>query len=221
MLQPVESGAGRGEGVLVDVGGIDLHIEFARVLTQLVCDQHRERVRLLARGAAGAPDAEALVRGRLFDQPGQHRLPHLVPRLGVAEEARDVDQDDVEEGLVLVGVAVEVVDVGGEAGHVELRHPMADAAEERKLLVLAEVEVVFGVELLEQTLELRVRDVLGGAPRPAVACRLFELVDLVAHRFAASAPSGWTRRTMAGPMSSSSSLKSTQPVAYALAGMPG
>jgi hypothetical protein len=47
----------------------------------------------------------------------------VVPDRRVAEELRDVDQDRVEEGFVLVGMDLEVVHVVAEAAAADLVHP--------------------------------------------------------------------------------------------------
>jgi hypothetical protein len=62
------------------------------------------RVRLLPRGAAGAPDAHLLARPLALDDLRQDVGREEVPGAVVAEEARDVDEDRVEEAREFVRV---------------------------------------------------------------------------------------------------------------------
>ena len=214
-LEPVEPRARRRERVLVDVGAVDLDVVVVLRPAQTFGDQHREGVRLLARRAARAPQAQAVRRGRLLDQHGEDAFANEPPGLRVAEEAGDVDQDDVQELGVLVPVAVEVADVGLEIGDADLVHPAAHLPEERALPVLSEVEVVLEVQLVEELAEAGVPSL-----RAALRAGLVVVLDVgrvraLAHRMlsGAAVPLARTSRTIAAPTSSSRSLKSMHPVA--------
>ena len=107
---PCSSPAGLGQRVLVDVGRVDLHALAERLLAERLGEQHRERVGLLAGGAAGAPDADRLVAG--FPRAGSAATrPQVVPRRLVAEERRDVDEERVEELRELLGMDLEIVEI--------------------------------------------------------------------------------------------------------------
>ena len=76
-----------------------------------------------------------------------------VPRVGVAEEPRHVDQDRVEQLRELVGVDLEVVEVLGVRRQPEHLHAAADASAERGALVAGEVEAAAPMQVLEHRLE--------------------------------------------------------------------
>ena len=107
---------GLGERLLVDVGGVDLHPVPELVGPEHLGQQHRQRVRLLAGGAAGAPHPDRLRRALAGEQRRETSRAQELPGLGVAEEAGDVDQDRVEQRGELVGVDLEVVEVLGVVG---------------------------------------------------------------------------------------------------------
>ncbi len=115
------------EGVLVDVGSVDLHALRIAGRAQDLREQDGERVGLLAGCAAGAPDAEhrAPVAGgeAILDEPS-----HDVPRGRVSEERGHVDQDGVEELRKLVGSDLEVVDVRGVSDDADRLHAPVDTA---------------------------------------------------------------------------------------------
>ena len=213
-LEAVEGGARRHQGVLVDVGAVDLDVVLALRAGERLRNEHRERVGLLARRAARAPEAQAAGRGGLPDEVGQDALADDAPGVGVAEEAGDVDQDDVQELGELLVVPVEEPQVVLETVDVDLAHPPAHAAQERALLVLPEVEVVLEVELVEELAEPGVGG-LGAVLRAGLVLVLAgEIVHAITHQTPpAAAVVARTSRASAGPMSSSGSLKSTQPVA--------
>ena len=142
-----------GERVLVDVGAVDLDLEFLRPLPEVLREQNRQRVRLLARRAAGTPDADGpRLAGFSHDPRDDLAIEHR-PRLRIAEESGDVDEDRVEEGDVLFGMLLEVAGVGREAVRVHLAHASLDPADERGRLVLAKVEVVARAQRLQEVLE--------------------------------------------------------------------
>src|SRR5262249_10172506 len=76
-----------------------------------------------------------------------------VPCGRVAKEARDVDEDRVEEGGELVGVDLEVVLVVGEALAADLLHPLADPPAQRRALVAGEGEPPRAVRVFDEQLE--------------------------------------------------------------------
>ena len=168
LLETVQSVPGDGQRVLVDVGAIDLDVDRCRPVAEPFGEQQRNRVRLLTRGAAGRPHADGLGRGGGLDQPRHDVLAEELPGRRITEEARDVDEDRVEEPLGLLGMPAEVLDVGVGVGDASLRHPGLDAAGERRHLVIAEVEMMLGAELLEQPEQRRARLALFVARRRLV-----------------------------------------------------
>ena len=149
-----------GERFVVDVRRIDLHAPREGLLTERLAEHHRERVRLLARRASGAPDADGRVRARIDDrrEPGGERLPcRRIP-----EERGHVDEQQVEELGELFRALSEVDEVLRERVDPHRRHPSTDASCEARSLVAREVEAPIAMEEGEQSLELVVVPPLGG-----------------------------------------------------------
>ena len=121
----VSSAAGLGEGGGVDVGREDLDLRRARHSLRLLAKQHRDRVGLLAGGAARDPRSHVArgVRCRMsgIDDPLEH-----LERRAVTEEARDVDHQVVLEPVDLALVASEQRDVLAERSRCSSR-PSAGA----------------------------------------------------------------------------------------------
>jgi hypothetical protein len=83
--------------LLVDVGGVDLDSVAERGVPEHAGEHHGDGVRLLPRGRASAPDAQRRVVRAGVDEARQYLGGEVLPRLGVAEEARDVDEQRVEQ----------------------------------------------------------------------------------------------------------------------------
>ena len=85
----------------------------------------------------------------------------VLPHGRVAEEAGDVDQDRVEERGELVGLALEILAIGGVAVDADLVHALLEAPDQRRPLVPRVVEAALSRTILEQRLELGI----GGSSR--------------------------------------------------------
>src|SRR5439155_9616774 len=108
---------------------------------------HRERVRLLAGGAACRPDADAAVLPPLGDARDD-LVRQVVPRLLVAEEARDVDQDRVEQRGELVLAFGEEALIVLEGLDPDGLHPPLESAAEAGPLVAGVVEAAVLADVL-------------------------------------------------------------------------
>ena len=110
----VDAGARDFERRLVDVGREDLEVDGRAPRAQLLVKQHRDRVRFLAGGAAGHPDADLLagtVGVERFDDLRDDALLEHRERLVVAEEPRHADQQVFVERVQLARIAAQLVDV--------------------------------------------------------------------------------------------------------------
>ena len=121
----------------VDVGGEYLQTDDAFLGGDRLLEQHGERIRFLARAAAGHPQPDRLIGGLLADQLGDDRLRQLLEHRRVPKKARDVDQQVLGQrrafGLVSPQAVEVAVAVGClDAGH---RHPPLDAPLQRAGLV--------------------------------------------------------------------------------------
>ena len=143
----IESLAGLLQSPLVQIAGE--HLDPRRLLAprRLLEQQHRQRVRLLARGAAHRPNPYLVLRALLVEQAGDHLLFQLLERLDVAEELGHGDQQIVGQELRFLPAAAEDVDVRGELLDVVQLHAAADAAHHRGPLVGAEVAAAGGTHV--------------------------------------------------------------------------
>ncbi len=157
---------GLRQGVLVGVGGVDLDPLAELLRSQGLGEADRHGVRLLARGAPRAPRADG-PGGPTGEDLRQQVRPQPVPRVEVAEERRDVDEDRVEQRRELVGVDLEPVAVLLVPGDAHVVHAPVHPPQQARPLVPREVETPGLLEVLEQALELLRRPV--GRPRRGAA----------------------------------------------------
>src|SRR3954453_12535180 len=94
----------------------------------------------LPAGEARDPDPDRVVRPLAREDRGDHGGPNGVPRGDVAEEARDVDEDRVEELGELGLVAVQAGEVLRELRRLHGLHALGDAPSQGGALVAGEVE---------------------------------------------------------------------------------
>src|SRR5262249_12512599 len=181
--------------VLVHVRGVDLHSRPKALDAELLGQQDRERVGLLAGRGAGAPHADQTIGRRALDDLRDDLLAEVLPGGEIAVEARDVDQDRVEQESELFRVDLEIVDVVGEARDVDRLHPLENPAHQARALVGREVEPARALQVVEERLEFR-RGLRDHSASPAV-----------------------TRVTRAEGISIRGRMKSTLPVWIAAFGM--
>ena len=148
---------GVGERLLVDVGCVDLDAVAELGEAHQLGQHDREGVGLFTGRAARAPHAQRLAHRLPRQQCRQYLQAEVLPGLGVAEEAGDVDQDRVEQRRELVALQLEAVEVVDVARDPDLGHPPVDAPHQAGALVTGEVESPAGLHVLQQRLERRVR----------------------------------------------------------------
>src|SRR5262249_23299498 len=144
---------------------------------------------------ARRPDAHRRVRSLRGEHHRKHLLLDELPGRRIAEEARHVDEDGVEEDGELLGVDLEVVAVGLEAGDADGLHAAQHSPHQARALVAGEIEAALLLQEAQQVLE-------------ALLLRRAHDGLLL------------TRVCRAGAISCSGSTKSTMPVCCAASGMP-
>lgn len=149
------------DGRLADVGGEDLNRDAARLVAEEFEQHDRDRVGFLARGAARHPDADRLLAVAHLHDAREDLLHQRGERVGLAEEARHVDQDVLVERDDLGLVLFEERDVVLELRDLVEDHPSLDPPHDRRHLVALEIDVRRGAEQREDPLERRVRHGLG------------------------------------------------------------
>ncbi len=141
------------QGALVGVGRVDLHPVAEGDRSEGVAQLHGERVGLLTGRATRAPRPHRPVAA---DHPGQDVLAQVLPGVRVAQEARDVDEDRVEQRGVLAGLRRQTVLVVLEGVDAHDVHAVAHPPHEALPLVPGEVEAPLLLQVPQQRLELRV-----------------------------------------------------------------
>ena len=108
----------------------------SRSVAEEVGEQDRQRVRLLAGGAAGRPEAQLVAAlAGLADDIGQDLVAQVVEQLRVAEEVGHLDQEAADQALVLLRVALEVGGVLLDRVLAGVGHAALQAAPDRRLAV--------------------------------------------------------------------------------------
>ncbi len=151
----VHARAGLVDTRAVEVGGEDLDRQPAAPGLGELGESDGDGVGLLAGGAPRHPDPQRIVPGAVLEQLGQDPGFERLERLRVAEEARDVDQDVLVEGLHLAGVFPQMARVVPQPVHLVQHHAAGDAAVESACLVLAEVDVRSLAQDLQDLAEIR------------------------------------------------------------------
>jgi hypothetical protein len=126
---------------------------------QRLHENDRDRVDLFAGRAAGNPDADRQIRRPLLQDPGENQALEALEDFGVAKERRDRDEDVLVEGTNLGRVLLEHVDVLLDALDLLQGHPAGDAALNRRLTIIREVDAGRGPDQGEDL------PVLGGVDR--------------------------------------------------------
>lgn len=144
---------GLRQAFFIDISGVDLDAVAVTVWAQRLREQHRERVRLFPGGATGTPDSNGgswlLIRDHLRYGAG----PQILPCIGIAEEAGNIDQDGVEERGEFLAMYLEVVEVLTVASDTDLCHPPIHPAGQAGALVAGEVKAAAVLEVGQKCLE--------------------------------------------------------------------
>jgi hypothetical protein len=151
----VDAAPGLAQGGHVQVGGEHLQRMRGAGLLDRVEPDHRDRVRLLAGGAAGDPHAYRLV-GRLVRQAAPDLLAQRVERERVAPERGHRDQRLAHQRVEFGRVGVHPREVLGQRRHAEDLQPARQAAAQRGVLVVVQVDAVVLLDQPEQRVQVRV-----------------------------------------------------------------
>ena len=130
----------------VDIGPEDLDPQRQAQLRQTLAHQDADGVGLLAGGAARHPDAHAVVLARGREELRQHLQAEVLEGRRVAEERGDADEQVLGEKLGLLRVLAEEVEVLVERGRAAELDPVAQTAQHRATLVVAEVVARLALE---------------------------------------------------------------------------
>ena len=149
---------------LVDVGGEDLQDRRRVGAAERFGKEHRVRIRLFARRAAGHPHANLLVMLLAFEDRRHDVAPDRFERVAVAKEIRHADQHVAQQVRRFLGVFVDEVPVSAQVRERVDLHATLDAPQHRRALVVMEVVAGAGAQRGEDPAQ-QVLGVLGGAAR--------------------------------------------------------
>lgn len=136
----VNAGPGRGDGRGADVSGENLDTMSFLQRGQSFQQEDRDRVRLLAGGAARHPDPDRLAgRSRAPEEFGDDAFFHLAENRGIPEELRDADQQVVEQRIDLLRRVLEVLHVIGQSVDPVDRHAASDPPVDGAALIEREI----------------------------------------------------------------------------------
>ena len=127
------------DGLDVNIGGKNLDIASEPELIQRFTEQNGERIRLLAGRAAGAPDTDGLILGRVLHDVVNGAVLELFKKRGVAEKVGHADEDFLDQNVRFVGAAVKVLGVFGQTGVMGDDQAAFNAAQHRCALVIGKV----------------------------------------------------------------------------------
>ena len=121
----------------VEVGREDLYARPKPI--EVLAEQDRERVRLLAGGTAGHPDADWRFVALALHNPWQDFFGQCLKRFGIAEELGHADQEILEQNGRLRSIVLQLLSVVGDRLQVLELDPAPYATQERTLLIAAEI----------------------------------------------------------------------------------
>ena len=136
------------DGVLVQIGGVDLEGNRIGGLGQLerFGEDHGERVGLFARRAARHPRPHHAAGGTGGDQRRQGEFRQLLPGRRVPEKSGHADQQFLEQDVQLLGVLLQIADVGFDLVHLMDTHAAFDAAVQRAPPIQGEIMAGAGAQ---------------------------------------------------------------------------
>ncbi len=160
----VTAGAGFAESRFIHVRGVDLHALAESFVSKSLSERKGQRVGLFAGGTACAPDAHR--RFRLLKDARNDLLRQEVPGLGIPVEARDVDEDCVEQETIFFGMHLQVILIVRKSPDADLMHSFLNSAADTGPLIACKVKAARALEKLQQRLKLpvRLRALHGGIP---------------------------------------------------------
>jgi hypothetical protein len=140
LVVPVDAHARKLERQRMHVGREDLEVDRPTTCRHLLVKQHRERVRLLAGGAARDPQAHLLRRWHPVEDLRDDLALERLERFRIAKELGHADQEILVQRVELVGLGQQLLRVRGDAVHAKQIDAALDAAGDGAGLVEREVD---------------------------------------------------------------------------------
>ena len=136
----IDALAGPLQQRLGEIGREHLNRGPSRLVLEEFQKRHHQRIRFLAGRASRHPDTDRRVRGLVLQDLGEDAVLERLESLGLAEEARDVDQDVLIQRLELRAILLQVPCVIGEIFLGMKHHAPHDAPPDRRIAITAEVD---------------------------------------------------------------------------------
>ena len=135
----IDPAAGAGDGVVVQVGGVELDLELGPRRVHVFAQQHGDGIGILAAGAARHPGAKHVILAFVLEQHRQDIELECDKGFRVAKEARHIDQQFLEQRLQLRGVLLQIAGIDLGVVDVVLCHAPLDAPPDGAFLVLRKI----------------------------------------------------------------------------------
>ena len=156
LLRGIFGMAGGGEGGFILIGGIDLDVVLAQLISEMLSQKNGHRISLFAGGAAGAPHAEGIGLAAMAGKAGQNLLAQDVPSRRITEEAGDVDQNGGEKLVYFLRTFANEFKVPLVIVELDLGHAAGDAPRQSGAFVSAQVQPALFRQRLQQRFQARV-----------------------------------------------------------------
>src|SRR5215472_17870061 len=123
----------------VDVGAKDLDLWRRRGFLQMLAQQDRDRINLLAGRATGDPDAHFVIRTFVLEQLWDDQCLERLKSRSIAKEIGHADQQVAKQRTDLVGLGLQTLGVIIELGRLDDLHSALDTPLKCSLFVFAEI----------------------------------------------------------------------------------
>lgn len=133
------------EGIDVHFGPVNLDVFPCTFDSQRLGKEHHERVSLLPRRAARAPNTDRMIGLGIGDDGWKDFGGHVLPGVLVAKKSRHINQNGIEEFAEFVGMDFEIIHVVGKAIHADQLHAFLDPPHQARAFVTREIEAAIAL----------------------------------------------------------------------------
>ena len=137
----------------IQIGGEDLQRMIVQPVAQRIAPDHRHRIGLLAGGTARHPDPHRLA-GRLARQHPPDLLDQVLEGQRIAPEGGDRDQRLARQRLDLARIGRQPLEIGRQRLRAHRLHTPGQAAAQRRLLVVGQIDAAVPAHPLEQRVQV-------------------------------------------------------------------
>ena len=136
----VKAAASLGDTGFADIGPKKLNVSLGGLVADSLEKGNRDGIGFFARGASGSPNTQAAFGSAVLHDGRENFGLEDLEHLRITEEAGDVDEHVLVEGLDLRGIALKVFEVLVDFFDFVNHHAAANAANDRGLAVVREID---------------------------------------------------------------------------------